>query len=84
MISFAVQGWGSKELVERIQDKSTYGLKWGHNYSYRLVEGVFGFGEERVEDGVIRVSMCHYNTEEEIKGFVKVMGEVLEEKKEGV
>ena len=29
------------------------------------------------EDGVIRVSLLHYNTEEEVRGFVKILDEVV-------
>ncbi|KAL9106253.1 MAG: hypothetical protein Q9227_008721 [Pyrenula ochraceoflavens] len=46
---------------------SRYGARSGHFYSRRLCERVIG-GEEgggddaEVEDGVVRVSLCHYNT----------------------
>lgn len=57
-ISFTVKGWNSKELVEAIQKDTNIGLKSGKFYSYRLVRQILHLGE----DGVVRVSMVHYNT----------------------
>ncbi|KAF2434053.1 PLP-dependent transferase [Tothia fuscella] len=73
-ISFLIKGWGSRELVETVEKISPFGFRWGHFYSKRLCDEILQVGEE----GVVRVSMVHYNTEEEIKGFVRVLGEVLE------
>jgi selenocysteine lyase/cysteine desulfurase len=59
-ISFVVEGKGSQEVVEEV-DRVTngeVGIRWGAFYSNRLVEEVLGLGK----DGVIRVSMVHYNT----------------------
>jgi selenocysteine lyase/cysteine desulfurase len=39
-----------------------------------LAEDVLGLDPV---DGVVRVSLLHYNTEEEIKGYVKVLDEVV-------
>lgn len=58
-ISFTVRGQSSKALVEVIEaDGHGYGLRWGSFYSQRLVRDVLGLGPE----GVVRVSMVHYNT----------------------
>ncbi|KAI4229435.1 MAG: hypothetical protein L6R36_000889 [Xanthoria steineri] len=73
VVSFRVEGRGSREVVERVDARSDFGIRWGHFYSKRLVEEVLGGGEE----GVVRVSMVHYNTEQEIKGLVEVLREVL-------
>jgi selenocysteine lyase/cysteine desulfurase len=86
-VSFTVQGWSCKELVEVVEQKSHFGFRWGHFYSKRLCDEVLGLGPE----GVIRVSMVsplqatyrscgtdiddvqvHYNTKEEIMDFVSV------------
>lgn len=72
-ISFAVKGWGSRELVETVEKQSSFGFRWGHFYSKRLCDEILQAGDE----GVVRVSMVHYNTEEEIKEFVKVLEGVL-------
>lgn len=60
VISFTVRGRGSREIVEGVEGKSGFGCRWGHFYSKRLVEEVLGLGEE----GVVRVSLVHYNTGE--------------------
>ena len=75
VISFVVQGKGSREVVEAVEEKSRFGLRWGSFYSKRLVEGVLGPGLG--EEGVVRVSLVHYNTREEVEAFVRVLGGVL-------
>ena len=66
VISFTVKGRGGKEIVEKIEGRSNFGCRWGHFYSKRLVEEVLGLGEE----GVVRVSLVHYNTGESIYSLV--------------
>ncbi|KAL1965222.1 hypothetical protein VTN77DRAFT_5976 [Rasamsonia byssochlamydoides] len=75
VISFTVKGMKSQQVVEEVEKRSPLGFRSGHMYSYRLLKDVFGF--EDVEDGVIRVSMVHYNTEEEINELVRVLKEVI-------
>lgn len=58
-ISFAVKGWGSQELVETVEKETEFGFRFGSFYSVRLVEDVLGLSNQ---DGVVRVSMVHYNT----------------------
>lgn len=72
-ISFTVDGVNSKELVEKVDAASNYGIRWGHFYSKRLCDEVLGLGPE----AVCRVSMVHYNTEEQIRGLVEVLKKVL-------
>ncbi|KAI4731374.1 PLP-dependent transferase [Aureobasidium sp. EXF-10728] len=74
VISWTVDGRSSKEVVEAVEAKSDFGFRWGAFYSNRLVQEVMGLDPV---DGVIRVSLVHYNTEDEIKQFVKVLDEVL-------
>jgi selenocysteine lyase/cysteine desulfurase len=57
-VSFVIEGQGSRSVVERIESVSAFGFRWGAFYSNRLVEDVLGLGKE----GVVRVSMVHYNT----------------------
>ena len=59
--SFTVKGRSSKAIVEGIETKSNFGCRWGHFYSKRLVDDVLGLGGC---DGVVRVSLVHYNTGE--------------------
>lgn len=56
-VSFTVDGWDSKELVETVEKDTPFGFRWGSFYSNRLVE-FLGLGK----NGVIRVSLVHYNT----------------------
>ncbi|KAK4131777.1 cysteine desulfurase [Trichocladium antarcticum] len=74
-VSFTVDGWGSRELVEAVERESggRIGFRWGAFYSVRLVEEVLGLGE----DGVVRVSMVHYNTVDEVKRLIGVLESVL-------
>lgn len=57
-VSFVIAGQGSRSVVERVEKVSAFGFRWGAFYSNRLVEDVLGLGKE----GVVRVSMVHYNT----------------------
>ncbi|WZH39148.1 pyridoxal phosphate-dependent transferase [Fusarium acuminatum] len=57
-ISFTVGGRSSQSVVEAVEAVSHIGIRWGHFFSKRLAEKVLGLGD----DGVIRVSLVHYNT----------------------
>ena len=61
VISFTIKGRSSKDIVDDIEDRSNFGCRWGHFYSKRLVDDYLGLGGC---NGVIRVSMVHYNTGE--------------------
>ena len=62
VISFTVRGTKSQKLVEEVEKRSAYGFRSGHMYSHRLIKDIIGL--EDVEDGVVRISMLHYNTGE--------------------
>ncbi|OJD34410.1 cysteine desulfurase [Diplodia corticola] len=72
-VSFGVRGKSAREVVEAVEAVSDYGFRWGHFYSKRLCDDVLKLGPE----GVVRVSMVHYNTEDEIKGFVETFDKVI-------
>lgn len=57
-VSFTVRGWDSGELVRTVGEP--WAFRWGAFYSNRLVGEVLGLGD----DGVVRVSLVHYNTGE--------------------
>ena len=80
VVSFVVQGRSSKEIVEGVESRSNFGCRWGHFYSKRMVDDLLGL---EGCDGVVRVSLVHYNTEEEVGRFVEVLEEVLQEKAAG-
>ncbi|KAL1624288.1 hypothetical protein SLS56_007908 [Neofusicoccum ribis] len=72
-VSFGVKGRTAREVVEAVEKVSDYGFRWGHFYSKRLCDEVLQLGPE----GVVRVSMVHYNTEDEIRGFVETFDKVI-------
>ncbi|MCJ1353686.1 MAG: hypothetical protein MMC33_003673 [Icmadophila ericetorum] len=72
-ISFTVEGKSSKAVVQAAERGSNLGFRWGHYYSHRLVTEILGLDNE----GVIRVSMVHYNTVEEVEQLVEKLKEVL-------
>jgi selenocysteine lyase/cysteine desulfurase len=59
IISFKVRGWGSREIVETVEKDTNLGFRWGSFYSQRLTKGILGLDPV---DGIVRVSMAHYNT----------------------
>lgn len=63
----------SRSIVQEAEKISNYGFRWGHFYSKRLCDEVLGLGP----NAVTRVSMVHYNSEEEIHGLVEVLKKVL-------
>lgn len=72
-VSFGVKGKNARDVVEAVEAVSDYGFRWGHFYSKRLCDEVLQLAPE----GVIRVSMVHYNTEDEIRGFVETFDRVI-------
>ena len=72
-VSFTVEDVSPKKIVDDAEKISNYGFRWGHFYSKRMCDEVLGLGPE----GVTRVSMVHYNTEDEIRGLVEVLKKVL-------
>lgn len=60
-ISFRVSGWGSRQLVEAVEAKTNLAFRWGSFYSQRLLKDVL---ELDPVDGVVRISLAHYNTRE--------------------
>ena len=72
-ISFTVAGVSSQKVVEDVEAISNLGMRWGHVYSKRLCDEVLGLGPE----GIVRVSMVHYNTEDEARKVVEVFEKVL-------
>ncbi|KAH0613357.1 uncharacterized protein H6S33_009737 [Morchella sextelata] len=73
IVSFNINGWMSQDVVEFITTKDPrLGVAWGHFDSFRLVAKLL----HPKEDGVVRVSMVHYNTVEEVKRLVDVLKEI--------
>lgn len=74
VISFTVKGRSSKDIIDQVEAKSNYGCRWGSFYSDRLVGDVLGLDPA---DGVVRVSLVHYNTEEEVRGLVALFDSII-------
>lgn len=76
VISFRVKGHSSLAVIDAIEAKSNYGCRSGHFYSKRLCDDVLGLQDS--DDGIIRCSLLHYNTKEEVTGLVDVLQKVIE------
>jgi selenocysteine lyase/cysteine desulfurase len=74
IVSFTVEGWDSRSVVAAIEANSNIGLKHGHFYSHRLIKEVLDLD---ANDGVVRVSMAHYNTREEIETVISTLEDVI-------
>ncbi|KAH7010512.1 pyridoxal phosphate-dependent transferase [Ilyonectria destructans] len=72
-VSFTVQGRSSQSVVEAVEVISDVGIRWGHFFSKRLAEKILGLDD----DGVVRVSLVHYNTVEEVDQIVQALEKVL-------
>jgi cysteine desulfurase family protein (TIGR01976 family) len=71
-ISFKVDGHDSAAVVRALDDRQI-GIRFGDFHSRRLVE-VLGLSEG---NGVIRVSMVHYNTHDEVARLIGALEEAL-------
>lgn len=72
VLAFTVNAVPVETVRERLINEG-YGLRVGHCYAKRCVAEVLGRGEE----GVVRVSFVHYNTVEEVEGFVEALKRVF-------
>ncbi|AZI45031.1 cysteine desulfurase-like protein (plasmid) [Deinococcus psychrotolerans] len=64
-ISFVVDGVASSELPKFL-DGQHIAVRYGHFYAYRLIQSL-GLDQE---EGVVRVSMAHYNTLAEVDRLI--------------
>ena len=71
VVSFQVKGRSSRQFVEAVEGRTRFGFRWGHFYSKRLCDDVLGLDDE----GVVRVSMCHYNTVSEVEDLTHALEE---------
>jgi cysteine desulfurase family protein (TIGR01976 family) len=71
-ISFVVNGMRPEVLVASI-DRHGIGIRHGDFYARRLIEAL----ELTAGGGVVRVSIAHYNTREEIERLTTALEEVL-------
>ncbi len=71
-ISFVVEGRKSS-AIPPLLDRRKIALRWGHFYAYRSIRDLGLLAG----DGVVRVSLVHYNTEAEVDRLIKVLDELL-------
>ncbi|KAJ8516525.1 hypothetical protein ONZ45_g6157 [Pleurotus djamor] len=77
-ISFVVVGpraIKSKAIVDVFDKKGGVGIRYGHFYAYNLIDHL----EPKldVNDGVIRISLVHYNTAGEVAQIIDILKEAL-------
>jgi cysteine desulfurase family protein (TIGR01976 family) len=71
-ISFTIEGMSSKTAAEKMAEKEI-AVRNGDFYAVRCLEGL---GIEDVEDGIIRISLVHYNSEQDVDRLVTALGEL--------
>jgi len=71
-VSFVHRSKRSREICD-VVDRSGIAIRSGHMYAYRLCEAL---GLDPA-DGVVRVSLVHYNTAEEIDRLIDVLDDAL-------
>jgi cysteine desulfurase family protein (TIGR01976 family) len=71
-ISFVVDGRRSDEIV-RAADEAKLGIRYGDFYAHRLIDEL-GLREQ---GGVVRVSLLHYNTVDEVDRLVAVLDRAI-------
>ncbi|HEY0782100.1 MAG TPA: aminotransferase class V-fold PLP-dependent enzyme, partial [Thermoanaerobaculia bacterium] len=71
-VSFAVDGRPAGQIPPHF-DRQRIGIRYGDFQSRRLIESLGLAGMQ----GVVRVSMAHYNTEEEIDRLIAGLDEIL-------
>jgi len=63
----------SSGAITEVVDRSAIAIRHGHMYAYRLCEAL-GLDPD---DGVVRVSLVHYNTPEEVEQLIEVLDYAL-------
>lgn len=53
------------------------GIRYGHFYAYTLVDELTP--KIDIENGVVRISLVHYNTVEEAHKIIEILKEVLDD-----
>jgi len=80
-ISFVVSGdhWHkairSQDIVKAFDKKGGVGIRYGHFYAYSLVDDLSP--KLDINDAVVRISLVHYNTLQEVDRIIEILEEVL-------
>lgn len=51
------------------------GIRFGHFYAWSLINGL---KLPSTDDGVVRISLVHYNTVEEVHKIIEILKEILD------
>ncbi|MCP9199142.1 cysteine desulfurase-like protein [Gramella sp. GC03-9] len=71
-ISFVHSKLKSNDIVERV-DPHRIGIRFGDFYAKKLIQDL----ELQEKNGVVRVSLVHYNTKEEVNRLIKVFRSIF-------
>lgn len=71
-VAFVVDGIPASAVVPPLDERHV-AVRWGHFYAKRAIDAL-GLGKA---DGVVRVSMVHYNTPAEVQRLVQALGDTL-------
>jgi selenocysteine lyase/cysteine desulfurase len=71
-VSFVHQSFKSSEIVENV-DSYRIGIRYGDFYAKKIIEDT-GLVKK---NGVVRVSMVHYNTLDEVKSLINAFDKSL-------
>ena len=71
-VAFTVEGRHSSEIPPLL-DEQSIAIRYGHFYAYRLIRDL-GLLEG---DGILRASLVHYNSEEEVSRLIRALDELL-------
>ncbi|CAM4073520.1 cysteine desulfurase-like protein [Gillisia limnaea] len=71
-ISFIHENFKSSEIVSQT-DKANIGIRFGDFYAKKLIHDL----DLEKKDGVVRVSLVHYNTAEEVEKLIQVFKEIF-------
>lgn len=71
-ISFVQKNRDSREITLKT-DEHRVAIRWGHFYAYRLIRDL---GLDK-QNGVVRISMVHYNSQDEIKRLLEALDYAL-------
>jgi len=63
----------SRWIVEQVDATNRIGIRYGHFYAHRLLASL---GMDPT-DGVVRISLVHYHTIEEVKAIIAVLDDII-------
>lgn len=73
IISFTVDGVAASRIPPHL-DRRGIGIRWGDFYARRLIEAL----DLQSKDGVVRVSLAHYNTDKEVDRLLEGLASALD------